>query len=106
MGGSRADAIATKPSFSLNNSESFKAVTGSLQQPNAGYFYLDMDRTMSFVNRFATQTHAITPEASAILNSIRGIGMTASSPDKSNRQANLRESLRLVSRSRRSICLD
>ncbi|HCF26560.1 MAG TPA: metalloendopeptidase [Cyanobacteria bacterium UBA11049] len=82
LGGSIADAIATSPNSSLNNSDAFKAVTGSLQQPNAGYFYLDMDRTMSFVSS-ATQNHAITPEASAILNSIRGIGMTASSPDKS-----------------------
>lgn len=89
LGGSLVDAIATKPNSSLNNSESFKAVTGSLQQPNAGYFYLDMDRTMSFVNRFATQSYVITPEASAFLNSIRGIGMTASSPDKSISQMEL-----------------
>ena len=89
LGGSIADAIATKPNSSLNNSESFKAVTGSLQQLNAGYFYLDMDRTMSFVNRFATQSYVITPEASAFLNSIRGIGMTASSPDKSISQMEL-----------------
>lgn len=89
LGGSIADAIATKPNSSLNNSDAFKAVTGSLQQLNAGNFYLDMDRTMSFVNRFATQTHAITPEASAILNSVRGIGMTANSPDKSISQMEL-----------------
>ena len=89
LGGSIADAIATKPNSSLNNSESFKAVTGSLEQPNAGYFYLDMDRTMSFVNRFATQSYVITPEASAFLNSIRGISMTGSSPDKSISQMEL-----------------
>lgn len=41
LGGSIADAIATKPNSSLNNSDAFKAVTGSLQQLNAGYFYLD-----------------------------------------------------------------
>ena len=89
LGDSVVDAIATKPNSSLNNSESFKAVTGSLQQPNVGYFYLDMDRTMSVVNRFATQNQVITPEASAFLNSIRGIGMTASSPDKSISQMEL-----------------
>lgn len=88
VGDSVVDAIASKPNSSLNNSESFKAVTGSLQQPNAGYFYLDMDRTMSFVSS-ATQSQVITPEASAFLNSIRGIGMTASSPDKSISQMEL-----------------
>lgn len=82
LGDSIADAIASSPNSSLNKSDAFKTVTGSLQQPNAGYFYLDMDRTMSFVSS-ATQNHAIIPKASAILNSIRGIGMTASSPDKS-----------------------
>ena len=89
LGDSVVDAIATKPNSSLNNSESFKAVTGSLQQPNVGYFYLDMDRTMSVVNRFATRSYVITPEASTFLNSIRGIGMTASSPDKSISQMEL-----------------
>ena len=88
LGDSVVDAIAT-PNSSLNNSESFKAVTGSLQQPNVGYFYLDIDRTMSVVNRFATRSYVITPEASTFLNSIRGIGMTASSPDKSISQMEL-----------------
>lgn len=89
LGGSIVDAMATKPSQSLDHSETFKAVTGSLQKPNGGYFYLDMDKTMSLVTRFAAQSQAISPESRAILNSIRGIGMTASSPDKSISQIEL-----------------
>lgn len=91
LGGPIADAIATPPSQPLDNSEAFKAVTGSLQKPNAGYFYLNMDKTMSLVTRnfLRSQTTSIPPETSAILNSIRGIGITASSPDKSTSQVEM-----------------
>ncbi|MBR8835686.1 MAG: DUF3352 domain-containing protein [Stigonema ocellatum SAG 48.90 = DSM 106950] len=84
IGGPVADAISTPKAQSLDDSENFKAVTGSLQKPNGGYFYLDMDRTMSLLNRFAiAQNQPISPEATTILNSIRGLGVTATSPDKS-----------------------
>lgn len=88
IGGPIVDAIANKPNQSLDRSETFKAVTDSLQQPNGGYFYLDMDKTMSLVNRYLSQTpnNSMPPEATAILNSIRGIGSTATQPDKSTSQ--------------------
>lgn len=86
--GAIADAIATSSSH-LNTSDTFQAVTSSLQQPNGGYFYLDMDKTMSLVTRFNAQNPVITPETSAIVNSIRGIGMTASSPDQYTSQMEL-----------------
>jgi len=91
VGGPVVDAIATKPTQSLDNSDTFKAVTGSLQKPNAGYFYLDMDKTMAIVNRNLAQTQpsSISPETSAILNSIRGIGMTATWPDSATSQVEM-----------------
>ncbi|MBD1929370.1 DUF3352 domain-containing protein [Trichocoleus sp. FACHB-90] len=84
IGGPIADVIATKPSQTLDNSPSFKAATASLHKPNAGYFYLDMDKTMSLVNRQlpASQKNAIAPETAAVLNSIRGVGLTATQSDK------------------------
>jgi Protein of unknown function (DUF3352) len=86
VGGPLADAIASPKGDSLDKSENFKTITGSLKQPNGGYFYVDMDKTMTIVNRFAAPTQAIPPEASAILSSIRGLGVTANSPDKSTSQ--------------------
>jgi Protein of unknown function (DUF3352) len=86
FGGPLADAIATPKGDSLEKSENFKAIAGSLKQPNGGYFYVDMDKTMTIVNRFAAPSQAIPPEASAILSSIRGLGVTATSPDKSTSQ--------------------
>ncbi|MBE9034985.1 DUF3352 domain-containing protein [aff. Roholtiella sp. LEGE 12411] len=83
IGGPVAEAVADRKSQSLDNSDTFKNITGSLQKPNGGYFYLDMDKTLSLVNRFAAQGQPIAPEANAILTSIRGLGVTATSPDKS-----------------------
>jgi hypothetical protein len=79
VGGPVAEAIADRKSASLDNSDAFKAATGSLPKPNTGYFYLDMDKTktLPLVNSL------ISPEANTILSSIRGFGITATSPDKS-----------------------
>ncbi|NHC35314.1 DUF3352 domain-containing protein [Scytonema millei] len=82
------EAIAKPSGKSLDSSEVFKAATGSLLQPNAGYFYLDMDKTMSLLASKPLST-AIDPEATAIINSIRGIGITASNPDKTTSQMEL-----------------
>ncbi|MBD2505855.1 DUF3352 domain-containing protein [Nostoc muscorum FACHB-395] len=81
LGGPIADAISDRKNQSLNNSDAFKAVTGSLQKPNGGYLYLDMDKTKTvpLVNSLiSSDANTIT-----ILNSIRGLGFTANSPDKS-----------------------
>lgn len=86
-GGSVVDAMASN-SQSLENSPYFKAVTNTLPKPNGGYFYLDMDKTMALMNRnlASSQASTIPPEASAFLNSIRGIGLTATQPDSSTSQ--------------------
>ncbi|MBW4630540.1 MAG: DUF3352 domain-containing protein [Iphinoe sp. HA4291-MV1] len=90
IGGSIAQTLADRKGQSLEGSDSFKAVTGTLQKPNGGYFYLDMDKTAPLLNRFAiVQQQPITPEASAILSSIRGLGMTATSPDKTTTQVEM-----------------
>ncbi|QIR38565.1 DUF3352 domain-containing protein [Tolypothrix sp. PCC 7910] len=88
IGGPVAEAIATKKNQSLDGSETFKAVTGTLQKPNGGYFYIDMDKTMTVVNRFAA-AQPLPPQATAILSSIRGLGVTATSPDKSTSQVEM-----------------
>ncbi len=81
VGGPVADAVANAKTPSLDNSDAFKAVTGSLQKPNGGYFYLDMDKTKTVPvinNLISSNADTIT-----ILGSIRGLGFTANSPDKS-----------------------
>lgn len=85
FGGPISDAIATKPTQLLNSTDNFKSVTGSFPKPNSGYFYLDMEKTLALVNAKG-QGASIPPETKAILDSIRGIGMSASSPNDSTSQ--------------------
>jgi hypothetical protein len=94
LGGPIADVMTTQNGKSLADNDSFKTVTNSLQKPNTGYFYLDMDKTMTLVNKFSTGKNAIEPDAKAILNSIRGISMTATSPDKTSSQMEMLLSLK------------
>ncbi|MGI0485991.1 DUF3352 domain-containing protein [Pantanalinema rosaneae CENA516] len=91
IGGALVDMVANKPSQALDSSDSFKTVTGSLPKQNLGYFYLDMDRTMNLMKGtvLASQSSAIPPETMAVLNSIRGVGMTSSQPDKTTGELEL-----------------
>ena len=83
IGGPIAETIANRKGQALDQSETFKSVTSSLQTPNAGYFYLDMEKTTTIIERLAAQSQPLPPDATAILNSIRGLGVTINSPDKS-----------------------
>ncbi|MDB9372560.1 DUF3352 domain-containing protein [Nodularia sphaerocarpa] len=86
LGGSVAEAIATNNTPKLDSSDTFKAVTNSLKKPNAGYFYIDAEKTASLVNRFITQGQPLPSEANTVLSAIHGFGVTATSPDKSTGQ--------------------
>ena len=83
IGGPIAETLANRKGQALDQSETFKSVTSSLQTPNAGYFYLDMEKTTTIIERLAAQSQPLPPDATAILNSIRGLGVTINSPDKS-----------------------
>jgi hypothetical protein len=86
LGGPIADVLAERKGQSLETTDNFKAVTGSLPKPNAGYFYVDMEKTTSLIDRLAGPTQPVPPDAQAILTSIRGLGVTFNSPDKSTSQ--------------------
>lgn len=89
IGGSPlADLMVTKSNNSLGNSDSFKAIAGSLPNPNQGYFYFDVDQTMSLVNRKVSQIPGsqLPPDFNAIANSIQGIAITTNWLDSSTSQ--------------------
>lgn len=78
LGSPMIEVITKKPAQPLDTSANFKTTTGNLSKQNLGYFYLDMDKTMALVNRFASMGQSpIPPEPAAVLNSIQGIGMTS-----------------------------
>lgn len=90
FGGPMVDVITTKPSETIENSPNFKASTGSLPKQNLGYLYVDMDKTMTLVNRFAAMSQTpIPPESAAVLNSIKGIGMTSTQVNSSTGEMNM-----------------
>lgn len=89
LGGKPIADVITNNQNNLASSESFKSITSSLQKPNSGYFFLDMDKTMTLVNTFASRGAAIDPQAKAILDSIDGVAMTTSSPNQSTSQVEM-----------------
>lgn len=71
------------PSNPLDSSTSFQGITGSLPEPNQGYFYLDMEQLVSWLERYpyAAGSGYISPETMVMLQSMRGVGITAVWPD-------------------------
>ncbi|MEB3215948.1 MAG: DUF3352 domain-containing protein [Nostocales cyanobacterium 94392] len=79
LGSPIAETLSDKSFQPLSSENTFQGITATLPKENGGYLYIDMEKAIPFVNRFSPPT----PEATAILNSIRGIGITATSPNKS-----------------------
>lgn len=94
IGGPVAETLADRKGAALNQSDAFKTVTGSLQKPNGGYFYLDMDKTKTIIERASAQSQPLPADATAILDSIRGVGVTVNSPSKSMTQMEMLLSLK------------
>lgn len=89
--GSVALAIASPKTQSLDNNDNFKAVTNSIEKPKGGLhldMYLDLNKIVPIVNRFAVQGQ-VQARTSAILDSIRGLGVTATTLDKSTAQVEM-----------------
>ncbi|UUO14683.1 MULTISPECIES: DUF3352 domain-containing protein [Aphanizomenonaceae] len=94
IGGPVAETLANRKGAALDQSDTFKTVTGSLQKPNGGYFYLDMDKTKTIIQRVSAQSQPLPADATAILDSIRGVGVTVNSPSKSVTQMEMLLSLK------------
>lgn len=86
VGGSVAEAIATNNTPKLDTSNRFKTVTESLPKPNAGYFYIDVEKTASLINSLMTPAQPLSPELKTVLSTIDGFGVTLISPDKFSTQ--------------------
>ncbi len=90
FGGPLAETMATNPAPTLDSSDTFKQVTGSLPKPNLGYVYVDMDKTLTVMNRYTAAAQSPLPaDAIAVLNSIRGIGITSIQADSTTGQVDM-----------------
>lgn len=81
------EAMASS-SKTLEKNQAFQTVTNSLPKPNTGSFYVDMDTVMSVFNSNFLLNLQLPLDANtcAILNSIRGIGVTANKVNPSTSQ--------------------
>lgn len=81
------EAMASS-SKTLEKNQAFQTVTSSLPKPNTGSFYVDMDTVMSvFNNNFLLNLQLpLSSDTCAMLNSIRGIGVTANKINPSTNQ--------------------
>ena len=94
IGGPIAETLADRKGTALDQSDNFKNITGSLQKPNGGYFYLDMNKTKTIIERLSAQSQPLSADATAIFDSIRGVGVTINSPSQSMTQIEMLLSLK------------
>ncbi|TAE58427.1 MAG: DUF3352 domain-containing protein [Nostocales cyanobacterium] len=81
-----AQTLIENKGKTLDQSESFKTITSSLQKPNSGYFYLDITNSRSLIPTLFTANQPLPPDVDAIISSINGVGVTVNSSDKSTVQ--------------------
>ena len=86
IGKSGFEFINNSAGNSLERSDEFQAIARKLPNNNFGYFYLDMNQIVPIINRLPADSTDISPEAMSVLNSLVGIGATATMPDKSTSQ--------------------
>jgi hypothetical protein len=85
LGGPLIEAISAPPQQALTGSPSFQAIAPTLPPANLGYFYLDMEKTMSWADKYVLKAvpTLVPPPAADVLNSFRGISVAAASPTPS-----------------------
>ncbi|MEG3923344.1 MULTISPECIES: DUF3352 domain-containing protein [unclassified Microcoleus] len=88
FGGPLVDVITSTPPQPLSSSPSFQAIATSLPRANQGYFYIDMEKTMSWANQYllAVQPNLVSPPAAELLNSLRGVSVATASTQPTTAQ--------------------
>ena len=88
FGGPLVDLISVAPSQPLSSSPSFGAIATSVSPGDRGYFYLDMDKTMSWANQYVLKAAPtlVSPPTAEVLNSIRGVSFVTTAPEPSTTQ--------------------
>ena len=88
IGDQLTTALSSQPNPGLETSDNFKAATASLPKQNVGYFYMDVDKTMSLLNKATQGAYAanMTPLTAAAFNSIKSVGGTTTQTDKTTSQ--------------------
>ena len=85
FGGPLVDVITSPPPQPLSSSPNFQAIATSVSPGDRGYFYLDMEKTMSWANQYLLKAAPtlVSPPTAEVLNSIRGVSIVTTSPEPS-----------------------
>ncbi|MDJ0717933.1 MAG: DUF3352 domain-containing protein [Prochloraceae cyanobacterium] len=90
MGDEADKIISLKSSDSLAQNPDFQTITSNLPKKNLGYFYINFKEVNFTIDRLSnTYGQPVTPEAKAILNSIKGIAAVNTMVDSSTVQQDL-----------------
>ncbi|HEY9767993.1 MAG TPA: DUF3352 domain-containing protein [Coleofasciculaceae cyanobacterium] len=90
LGDSVMDNIENISITSFNKSSNFKAIANELPKKNLGFLYLNMSSTSEIINRLPFKAKSdISLEIIELLDSMAGIGATASMPKKSQPKVDL-----------------
>ncbi|MCY7331671.1 MAG: DUF3352 domain-containing protein [Pseudanabaena sp. CAN_BIN31] len=73
-----------KPATAIDADANFKTVVSTLPTNSVGYFYIDMDKTWAIFQNLipAAEKAKIRPEDKALIESIRGLAVTATYPNQ------------------------
>jgi hypothetical protein len=88
LGDGLAEQLATPSGETLNRNPNFTASFNSIPQQKQSYFYLDMAQTAALINSKLMPMSGTTmpAEATAFIDSVRGIGMASATTDKTTTQ--------------------
>ena len=80
--------LSGQPNPALDTSDSFKSAIASLPKDNVGYFYMDVDKTMTLLNKVSrgAYTANMKPDTVAILGSVKSFGGTTTQTDQTTSQ--------------------
>ncbi len=90
LGDSAINTVEDINNTSINKSSNFEAIADELPKNNLGFLYLNMSSISETINRLPFEAKSdISPEIIELLDSMAGIGTTATIPNKSQSQLDL-----------------
>lgn len=95
LGTSFATIDTQSATSALPQSVDFQTITRGLPSPNLGYFYLDITKAQTILAQ-TPLVAALSPEANAMLNSMKGVGMTVTQSNPTTSQLDVMISLKLA----------
>jgi len=91
FGGPLIDVITAPNQTLKNNEHSSVVIANFLPKPSQGYFYLDVEKMMSWANKYvlSVQPNLIPKPGINLLTSIQGIGISTTFPTQSTAQIDI-----------------